>query len=171
LAVTAADVRDVRDRTGAGVLECKNALEDASGDVEAAIEALRKMGIAKGVKLAGRKTDAAFSQGLIESYIHSGGRIGVLLEVNCQTDFVARTGNFKTLAHDIALQIAAMDPQYTGVSDLPENPDEATLEQSLMHQSFVRDPSKAIKDLVAEAIGKLGENIRIGRFTRYELGS
>ena len=168
--VSADTVKEVRERTGAGILECKIALEEANGDVEAAIGALRQKGVAKGVKLAGRKANAGLSQGVVESYVHQGGRIGVLLELNCETDFVARTDDFRHLAHDIALQIAAMAPQHVGLDDLPEDADEETRENSLWNQQFIRDPSKTIKDLVSEAIGKLGENIRVSRFARYELG-
>jgi len=168
--VTAETVKTVRSRTGAGVMECKRALDEAQGDIEAAIEALRKKGIAKGMALAERKAGAKASQGLIETYVHQGGRIGVLVELNCETDFVARTDVFKNLAHEIALQVAAMNPRYIGVDDLPESPDGSLAETSLMHQPSIRDPSKTIKDLVAEAIAKLGENIRVRRISRFELG-
>ena len=171
MAVPAATVKIVRQRTGAGILESKNALEETAGDIDKAIESLREKGIAKGVKLSGKRGDNELNQGLIESYIHTGGRVGVLMELNCETDFVARTDDFKSLAHNLALQIAAMNPAYVGVDDLPENPSEQDIEASLWNQPFIRDSSVRIKDLVTEAIGKLGENIKLTRFVRYELGA
>ena len=171
MAVTAETVKIVRQRTGAGILESKNALVESAGDIDRAIESLREQGIAKGVKLSGRRSANELNQGVVESYIHTGGRVGVLLELNCETDFVARTDDFKNLAHNLALQIAAMNPAYVGVDDLPENPTEQDLEASLWNQPFIRDGSVRVKDLVTESIGKLGENIKLTRFVRYELGS
>ena len=171
MAVTAETVKIVRQRTGAGILDSKNALVESSGDIDKAIESLREKGIAKGVKLAGRRGANELNQGVVESYIHTGGRVGVLLELNCETDFVARTDDFKGLAHNLALQIAAMNPAYVGVDDLPENPTEQDMEASLWNQPFIRDGSVLVKDLVTESIGKLGENIKLTRFVRYELGS
>lgn len=170
MSITAESVKTVRERTGAGIMECKKALEEAHGDIESAIEILRKKGIAKGLAMAEKKADAKTSQGVIDSYIHQGGRIGVLVELNCETDFVARTEVFKTLAHEIALQVAAMAPRYIGSDDLPENVDGNLAEVSLLHQPFIRDPSKTVKDLVAEAMAKLGERIQVRRFSRFELG-
>ncbi|MEE9284628.1 MAG: elongation factor Ts [Dehalococcoidia bacterium] len=169
--VNAEAVKTVRARTGAGIMDCKTALVDAGGDIEAAVQALEKAGVARGMAIAEKMAGRAASQGLIESYVHQGGRIGVLVELNCETDFVARTDEFKNLAHEIALQVAAMTPKYVGIDDLPEDIDGTLAEVSLWHQPFIRDPSKTVKDLVAEAIGKLGENIRVKRFTRYELGA
>ena len=171
MAVTAETVKIVRQRTGAGILESKNALVDAEGDIDKAIEALREQGIAKGVKLSGRRGANELNQGVVESYIHTGGRVGVLLELNCETDFVARTEDFKDLAHNLALQIAAMNPAYIGVDDLPEDPTEQDMEASLWNQPFIRDGSVSVKDLVTQSIGKLGENIKLTRFVRYELGT
>ncbi len=171
MAVTAETVKIVRQRTGAGILESKNALVESAGDIDKAIESLREQGIAKGVKLSGRRSANELNQGVVESYIHTGGRVGVLLELNCETDFVARTDDFKDLAHNLALQIAAMNPAYVGIDDLPENPTEQDMEASLWNQPFIRDGSVRVKDLVTESIGKLGENIKLTRFVRYELGS
>ena len=171
MAVTAETVKIVRQRTGAGILESKNALVESAGDIDKAIESLREQGIAKGVKLSGRRSANELNQGVVESYIHTGGRVGVLLELNCETDFVARTDDFKNLAHNLALQIAAMNPAYVGIDDLPENPTEQDMEASLWNQPFIRDGSVRVKDLVTESIGKLGENIKLTRFVRYELGS
>ena len=171
MAVTAETVKIVRQRTGAGILESKNALVESAGDIDKAIESLREQGITKGVKLSGRRSASELNQGVVESYIHTGGRVGVLLELNCETDFVARTDDFKDLAHNLALQIAAMNPAYVGIDDLPENPTEQDMEASLWNQPFIRDGSVRVKDLVTESIGKLGENIKLTRFVRYELGS
>lgn len=171
MAVSAQTVKIVRQRTGAGILESKNALEEVGGNIEKAIQSLREKGIAKGAKLSGKRGDNELNQGLIESYIHTGGRVGVMLELNCETDFVARTEDFKTLAHNIALQIAAMNPAYIGIDDLPDDPTEQDMEASLWNQPFIRDGSVSVKDLVIEAIGKLGENIKLTRFLRYELGT
>lgn len=169
MAVSAEAVKAVRERTGAGVVECKNALEEAKGNVEEAVEALRKKGIAKGNALAAKKAGAG-GQGVVASYIHQGSRIGVLIELSCETDFVARTEEFKALAHNVAMQIAAMNPKYIGDGDLPEKPEGPLAEVSLLHQPFIREPTRTIKDLLAELIGKVGENIRVRRFVRFELG-
>lgn len=147
-------------------MDCKRALEETGGDLSKAEDLLAKQGIASAVKKATRSTE----EGIVESYIHSGGRIGVLLEVNCETDFVARTDDFKELAHDIAMQVAAMAPSYVNSDDVPEGEDAESAETVLMHQPFIKDPSKSVQDLVNEGIGKLGENIRVRRFTRFSLG-
>jgi len=147
-------------------MDCKRALEETSGDLAKAEELLSQQGIASAVKKATRSTE----EGIVESYIHSGGRIGVLLEVNCETDFVARTDDFKELAHDIAMQVAAMAPSYVNSDDVPDGEDAESAETVLMHQPFIKDPSKSVQDLVNEGIGKLGENIRVRRFTRFSLG-
>jgi elongation factor Ts len=152
-------------------MECKRALEETDRDIDAAVKLLRERGIAKGMAVASKKADAEFNQGVVESYIHTGGRIGVLLELNCQTDFVSRTDEFRSLAHDIAMQVAAMNPSYVGLEDLPEDLDGKLGDVSLLHQPFIRDQSRTIQELVAEAIGKFGENIRIRRFSRFELGN
>ena len=169
--VTAEAVKAVRQMTGAGILDCKKALEESNGEIEDAVEALRVKGIAKGIALADRKKDSGPSQGLVEGYIHPGGRIGAIVELNCETDFVARTEEFKTLAHNLAMQVAAMGPQFVGVEDLPQDFQGSLQEASLWHQPYIRDQSQSIQDLVAEAMGKLGEKIRVRRFTRFELGS
>ena len=164
--LSVATIRELRERTGAGIMDCKRALEETSGDMTKAEELLSQQGIASAVKKATRSTE----EGIVESYIHSGGRIGVLLEVNCETDFVARTDDFKELAHDIAMQVAAMAPSYVSSNDVPEGEDAESAETVLMCQPFIKDPSKSVQDLVNEGIGKLGENIRIRRFTRFSLG-
>jgi elongation factor Ts len=165
--VTADDVKRLRELSGAGVMDCKRALDESGGDVDKAVKILKEKGIASADKKAGRET----SQGLVESYIHAGGRIGVLVEVNCETDFVARTPEFKQLVHDIAMQIAGI-PTTLAVTeeDLPKNAEGSVEETVLMKQSFIKDSSKTIEQLVKAAIGQTGENIRVRRFTRFELG-
>ena len=143
-------------------MDCKKALDESNGNVDKAEQILKEQGIASAAKKAGRDTD----QGLIETYIHSGGRIGAMVEVNCETDFVARTKEFSDLAHDIAMQIAAMNP-----STLEENNTDAESDNSsLLQQPFIKDPSKNIQELINETVGKLGENIRVRRFKRFSLG-
>ncbi len=164
--LTVTTIKELRERTGAGIMDCKRALEETSGDLAEAEELLSQQGIASAVKKATRSTE----EGIVESYIHSGGRIGVLLEVNCETDFVARTDDFKELAHDIAMQVAAMAPSYVNSDDVPDGEDAESAETVLMQQPFIKDPSKSVQDLVNEGIGKLGENIRVRRFTRFSLG-
>jgi len=159
-------IKALRERTSAGVMDCKRALEEANGDLDKATEILSRMGIAS----AAKKSSRATGEGSIESYIHSGGRIGVLLEINCETDFVARTDDFKELAHDVAMQVAAMAPAFIDSDDIPEGETDVPQEAVLMQQPFIKDPSKTIQDLVNESIGKLGENIKVRRFTRFALG-
>lgn len=164
--VTVDSIKALREETGAGVMDCKRALEAAEGDVARAQDILRQEGIASAAKKSSRETN----DGVVESYIHSGGRIGVLVEVNCETDFVARTPEFRELAHNLAMQVAAMDPQHVDEADLPEGAEVNPQEDCLLQQAFIRDPSKTIEDLLRETVGKLGENIRVRRFTRFALG-
>ena len=162
MASTTELIKELRERTSAGVMDCKKALDESNGDVDKAEQILKEQGIASAAKKAGRDTD----QGLIETYIHSGGRIGAMVEVNCETDFVARTKEFSDLAHEIAMQIAAMNP-----STLEENnTDIESDNSSLLQQPFIKDPSKNIQELINETVGKLGENIRVRRFKRFSLG-
>lgn len=161
--ISAQAVKELREKTGAGVMDCKKALQDAGGNIDKAVEALREKGLAKHSKLAGREV----SQGLIESYIHTGGRIGALVEVNCETDFVARTPEFRTLAREVAMQVASMDPAEVGTLDGSQGGGN----NALLDQEYIRDPRKTIRDLVKEAIGKLGENIQVSRFIRFEVGT
>ena len=159
-------IKELRGRTSAGVMDCKRALDESDGIVDKAEEILKEQGIASAAKRAGRDTD----QGLIETYIHSGGRIGAMVEVNCETDFVARTQEFSDLAHDIAMQVAAMNPLTVeeGKSKSPADIEDEN--SSLLQQPFIKDPSKNIQDLINEIVGKLGENIRVRRFQRFSLG-
>ncbi|AZK47764.1 translation elongation factor Ts [Paenibacillus lentus] len=196
MAVDAKAVKELREKTGAGMLDCKKALEEMNGDIEKAIEFLREKGLAASAKKAGRIA----TEGVVESYIHAGGRIGVLVEVNCETDFVALTDQFKEFVRDIALHIAASSPRYVRREDVPaeeiekekeilkaqalnEGKPEKIVEKMvegriskyyeeycLMEQTFVKDPDKTIATLLNEKIATIGENISIRRFVRYELG-
>lgn len=164
--VTTSDIKRLREETGAGVMDAKRALEEASGDFDEARKLVRQQGIAAAVKRSERET----SQGVIEAYIHGQGRIGALVEVQCETDFVARTDTFKQLAKDIAMQVAAMNPLGLTPEDVPEDVSGNREEYALLKQSFIREPSQTIEDLVQTAIGQTGENIKIGKFSRFELG-
>ncbi len=165
-AISADDVKALRERTGAGVMDCKRALEEAEGDVERAIAILQEKGVAMAEKRAARET----SQGLIESYIHAGGRIGAMVEVNCETDFVARTDAFKALAHDLAMQVAATNPLAVSKEDLPSGAEGDPKALCLLDQAFIKDESRTVGDLVKDVIAQTGENIRVRRFARFELG-
>ena len=194
--VGAKQVAELRARTGAGMMDCKRALEEAGGDLEKAVDVLRKKGAAKADTRAGREA----SEGLVEAYIHFNGRVGVLVEVNCETDFVARTEDFKQLVRDVALHIASAKPLAVRVEDLPpelvererkiyeaqaaeeKKPDavkakivEGRLkkffeEAALLEQKFVKDDTRTVSDLVKALVAKTGEAIRIRRFARFELG-
>jgi len=194
--ITAAMVKELRERTGVGMMDCKNALVEAGGDMEKAIELLRTKGLAQAAKKASRIA----SEGLVSSYIHLGGRIGVLVEVNCETDFVAKTDEFKALCHDLAMQIAASKPEYVRREDVPqeaiENEKRILRQQALnegkpekivdkmvegriekyyketclLEQPFIKDTEKTVQDLLNDKIMKMGENISVRRFVRYEVG-
>ncbi|GFR37698.1 elongation factor Ts [Insulibacter thermoxylanivorax] len=196
MAVTAAQVKELREKTGAGMLDCKKALEEAQGDMEQAMKILREKGLSAAAKKAGRLA----TEGLVESYIHGEGRIGVLVEVNCETDFVAKTDNFKQFVRDIAMQIAAAAPKYVSKDEVPEeelNKEREILraqalnegkpekivdkmvegrmakyyeEVCLLEQSFIKDPDLTIGQLLNSMIAQIGENITIRRFARFELG-
>ena len=196
MAITMEQIKELRDKTGAGVVDVKNALAESDGDMEKAVEYLRKKGAASAVK----KSDRAASEGVVGKYIHSNNKIGVLVEVNCETDFVAKNEEFQALATDLAMQIAATDPLAVNPEDVDEEKvakeKEIALEQlknegkpeemlekivegklkkfreenALMTQPFIKDNSKTIADLMSEAVAKLGENIQIGRFQRIEVG-
>lgn len=167
MAITTDMVKELRETTGAGVMDCKRALEDAGGDMAKATVLLREKGLAAAAKRADREA----KQGVVQSYIHAGGRIGVLVEVNCETDFVANTEEFRGLARDIAMQIAAMSPRVVSVDDRTPDIEGTDEEVVLLAQPFIRDASKTIGAMVTEAVAKTGENIRIRRFVRYELGA
>jgi elongation factor Ts len=159
-------IKQLRERTGAGIMDCKRALEEAGGDMDRAAAILRERGMARAEKKLGRET----RQGLVECYVHAGGRIGALVEVNCETDFVARNEAFKEFAHNIAMQVAATNPKYLRPEDVPDT-EEAPEEVALLAQPYIRDPSRTVQQLVMEHIAKFGENITIRRFARFELGA
>jgi elongation factor Ts len=175
--ISAAQVKELRDLTGAGIMECKRALTETGGDVKKAEAIIVQQGLAKADKKSGRSA----SEGVIEPYVH-GGRIGALVEINCENDFVARTDDFKTLAHDVAMQVAAMSPRYVSEDEISES-DWSRLEEEfgdrkaavaatvLLEQPFIKDSKVKIGDLVRTAISKLGENIVIRRFARFEVGA
>jgi len=166
MAVPAETVKKLRDLTGAGMLDCKKALEETGGELDKAKEILRQRGIAVAEKKATQET----RQGLVEAYVHPDGRLGALVELNCQTDFVARTDDFRALAHDLAMQVAATDPQHIAPEELPASSDGDPQELCLLAQPFIRDPSRTIQDLINDTIARTGENIRVRRFARFHLG-
>jgi len=168
LQVSTTAIKDLREKTGAGVMDCKKALLEAEGDLEKAIEIINQRGIA----LARKKAERVADQGVIEAYVHPGARIGVLVEVNCETDFVARTDEFKELAHNLALQIAAMCPQFISAEDIAEGTETHADAKTacLLLQPYIKDPEKTVQDIVTETISKVGENIKVRRFIRFELG-
>src|SRR5574338_748354 len=189
-------VKDLREKRGAGILDCQKALTENGNDVDKAVDYLRQKGLAAAAKKAGRETN----QGLIHSYIHMGGKIGVLIEVNCETDFVARNEEFRAFVNDLALQVAASSPSYVRREDVPADTiakeksiyeaqakemgkppaawpkivegklDKYYQENCLLDQAFIKDPSVTVKDLLAQKIAKIGENMVVRRFTRYQLG-
>lgn len=194
--VNAGMVKELRERTGAGMMDCKKALTETNGDIEKAVDFLREKGLAAAAKKAGRIA----AEGLVESYIHGGGRIGVLVEVNCETDFVAKTDGFRALVKDVAMQIAASNPAYVRREEVPgeviEHEKEVLRVQAsnegkpanivekmivgrlekyykevcLMEQPFIKDPDKTVTQLINESIARIGENISIRRFARFQLG-
>ena len=193
--ITADAVKELRERTGAGMMDCKNALVEADGDLDKAVGLLRERGLAAAAKKAGR--DAR--EGIVSSYIHAGGKLGALIEVNCETDFVARTDEFQKLVRDLAMQVVALSPLYVDIERIPADAlaakkaelaasdavkgkpveiQERIVEGQLkkwyqevcLYEQPFRDEDRAVKDLVTEAISKIGENIRVRRFTRYALG-
>ena len=188
-------IKELREFTGAGILEIKNALSESGNDKDKAVDLLRKKGALK----AGKKADRVANEGIVESYIHPGARVGVLVEVNCETDFVARTEDFKQLAKDLAIHIAAANPLYVGINDVPvevvekekeiykeqvkDKPEEVVNkilegkiakyyeDACLLEQTFVKNPDQKIKDLLSQAVSKMGENIQVRRFARFVLGN
>lgn len=164
--VSTTTIKELREKTGAGIIDCKKALLEAEGNMEKAAEILNQHGLA----LARKKADRVADQGIIEAYIHQGGQIAALIEVNCETDFVARTDEFKELAHNLALQIAAMSPQFISPEDMPQETDTDPQIACLLLQPFIKDLNKTVQDIITETIVKVGENIKIRRFVRFELG-
>jgi len=166
LAVTAQQVRALRDQTGAGIMDCKVALESAEGDLEKAVLALREKGIASVAKRVGRDTN----EGVIETYLHTGGRVGAMVELGCETDFVARTEEFQKLAHDIAMQVAAMGPIYVDQDEIEDDDGRPPAQISLMQQPFIKNSSSSVGEMVKDLAAKVGENVRIVRFSRLAVG-
>jgi elongation factor Ts len=166
LEITTEQIKDLRQDSGAGIMDCRNALKETNGDKAKALELLQKQGFVKAQKTAGRTA----KQGLVASYIHGGGRIGALVEINCETDFVARTNEFQDLARNVAMQVAAMDPQYLSKDSCPTGVEVDFQNVCLLMQPYIKDPTKNVQDLVTELISKTGENIIISRFSRFELG-
>jgi elongation factor Ts len=166
LDITVEQIKELRGESGAGVMECRNALAETKGDKAKALEILQKQGLVKAQKTAGR----AAKQGLVVSYIHGGGRIGALAEINCETDFVARTAEFQELAHNVAMQVAAMAPEYLSKNECPTGVEVDFQNVCLLLQPYIKDSTKTIQDLMTELIAKTGENIIISRFARFELG-
>jgi elongation factor Ts len=159
-------IKELRERSGAGVMDCKRALEATNGNLDKAVEFLKEQGIASAEKKANRVT----AQGLVDCYIHAG-RIGAIVEVNCETDFVARTPEFQNLVHEIAMQVVASNPLGVSRDDLPEDAEGEPEQIALLEQPYIRDASMTIRQLINETIGKTGENIQVKRFTRFELGT
>ncbi len=166
MAVDVQLVRTLRDQTGAGIMDCKEALENSDGDLEKAVLALREKGVASAVKRVGRETN----EGVIETYLHTGGRVGAMVELGCETDFVARTEEFQKLAHDICMQVAAMGPVYVDESEIEEGDDRPPAQIALLLQPFIKNSSSSVGDMVKELAGKVGENIRVVRFSRLAVG-
>jgi len=166
LEVTVELIRTLREQTGAGILECKQALQVSQGDLGKAVDALRHKGFAQVAKRANRATN----QGLVEAYVHTGGRVGALVELGCETDFVARTPEFKGLAHDIAMQVAAMAPAYLDKGDIEDGDARPVAQVSLLQQPFIKDSTTSVGEVVQELAAKMGENVRVLRFTRLALG-
>lgn len=166
MAYTAEDVKKLRELTGAGMLDCKNALEQADGNFDEAVEILKEKGFAAAAKRAERET----AEGMVEVYIHHNKRLGALVELNCETDFVARTDDFRALAQAIALQVAGAAPLYVSKEEVPAGSEDDPKQVCLLEQPFIQDESKTVGELIKETIAKTGENIRVRRFARFELG-
>jgi elongation factor Ts len=175
--ITVDQVKELREISGAGIMECKRALEQVDGNLAKAVELLKQQGLAKAEKKSGREA----SQGLIEPYIHGGGRIGSIVEVNCETDFVARTPEFRELAHDLAMQVAATSPAYVSAEEVPAaswddlereygGRKQAEAAVVLLEQPFIKDHKLTIRDVIRDRIATLGENIVVRRFARFEIG-
>ena len=159
-------IKALRELTGAGIMDCKKALQEAQGDLPKAEQILKDKGIARAEAKVGRET----REGLVESYIHSGSRIGAMIELNCETDFVARLPEFKDLAHQLTMQVVAMAPQYVDQVEMPEDDLRNPEEVCLLQQPFIRDDTRVIQDLVTDIAARVGENVRIRRFARFALG-
>jgi elongation factor Ts len=159
-------VKELREQSGAGIMECRNALIETEGDIEKALQILKE----NSIFMAERKKERTTLQGLIEAYVHAKGRIGALVEVNCETDFAANTDEFKELAHNLSMQVAAMNPKYISEEDIPKGVDvEEAKVDCLLLQPFIKDPEMTVQDIVNDTIAKVRENIQIKRFIRFSL--
>ena len=159
-------VKEVRGRTDAGMLDCRNALLEAGGDVEKAVEALKRHGIA----VAEKKKERIATEGLIEAYIHHTKRVGAIIELNCESDFVARTDEFRGLARNLAMQVAATSPQFIASEEMPSETEMDPQTVCLLSQPFIKEPDKTVQEIITGTIAKVGENIKVRRFARFELG-
>jgi len=159
-------VKELRGQSGAGIMDCRNVLFEVEGDIAKALQVLREKGLLK----AEEKAERATTQGLIEAYVHIGGRIGAMVEVNCETDFVARTDELKELAHNLAMQVAAMAPRFITEEEVAEEDDMEPQVACLLLQPYIKDPTRTVRDIIVETIAKVGENIKVSRFARFELG-
>jgi len=166
LKITAVMVKELRNQSGAGIMQCRKALMESDGDTAKALEILKQQSLFKAAKRAERPA----AEGLIEAYIHTAGRVGAMVELNCETDFVARTDEFKQLAHHMAMQVAAMNPKFITEEEYKPETEEEPQNACLMLQADIKQPDKTIKEIITETIARTGENIKIGRFIRFELG-
>ena len=166
LKISTAGIKELREQSGAGIMNCRNALLEAKGDMEKALQILRQQGLLQAQKKAGRSA----TEGIIKAYIHIGGHIGAMVELNCETDFVARTDEFKELAHHLAMQVAATGPRFVSREEVPEGADIEPETACLLLQPYIKDPDKTVQDIISETIAKVGENIKVNRFTRFEIG-
>ena len=167
MTILKASIKELREQCGGGIMECHNALLETDGDMEKALCILKERGFVKAAKKAERVT----KQGLVEAYIHAGGRIGAMVELNCETDFVARTDEFKELAHNLAMQVAAMCPRFISEEEIPPGAEVEVETDCLLKQPYIKDPGVTIQDIIVATIAKVGENIRVSRFVRFELGN
>jgi elongation factor Ts len=159
-------VKELRSRTNVGIADCNKALLEVGGDMEKAVEFLKQRGAA----IAEKKRNEPVSEGMIEAYVHHTRHIGALVELNCETDFVARTAEFKELAHDLAMQVAAAGPEFLAGEDMPPESEADPQVVCLLNQPFIKDPTRTVQEVIAETVAKVGENIRVRRFARFELG-
>jgi len=166
LDISTARIKELREESGAGVMACRQALIEAQGDITKALDILKQQGLL----LAEKKAHRVTAEGIIEAYVHAGSRLGGLVEVNCETDFVARTDEFRELAHNIAMQVVALCPRVVSQPEAQEMSEEELKEACLLAQPYIKDPTKTIQDLINETIARTGENIKVSRFVRFELG-
>ena len=164
--VSTVGVKELREQSGAGIMDCRKALLKAEGDTEKALQILKE----EGLLLAQEKAERTATEGVVEAYIHCGGHIGAMIEVNCETDFVARTDEFKELAHNLAMQVTAMHPQFISGDEVPKEADIEPQSACLLLQPYIKDTDKTVQDIIIEIIAKVGENIKVGKFARFELG-